>query len=243
MSTKSAGLAKKMGYSNIRVMLKGAPGWKKSGRMLVASDEFVESGNIILLDVRPGDEAAKGFIPRAVNIPLGELEDAADDFPVRAPVVVYGGEDARRAGRLMASWGIKNVALIDGGLEGYVARGHALTSGEPPEDISWSRKLGENEVAPETFLAVAGGKAGDSVILDVRTPEEAAGGRFPNSIAIPLDELEKRLDLLPRNKTIIAHCSTGARAEIAQAVLAKKGFTCKFLVADVRCENGECDVE
>jgi len=244
MSTKSAGLAKKLGYTNVRVMLKGVPGWKKTGHMVVASDDFIQKGNIILVDLRDEATAAKGFIPRAVNIPLDELEDAADDFPLKAPVVVYGnGDDDKEAYKLIASWGLKDVALIDGGLEGYIKRGHKLEKGEPEIEISWTRKLSKGEVAIEEFLKAAEGKEDDAIVLDVRTPEEAAGGHFPNAISIPLDELEKKLDALPKDKKIYAHCTTGARAEMAQALLTKEGFTCKHLVADVKCEEGEGEVE
>ena len=70
MSSKSAGLAAKMGYTNIKVMLKGAPGWKKSGNMVVASTGFINNGNLVLVDLRSKKDAAAAHIPRAVNIPL-----------------------------------------------------------------------------------------------------------------------------------------------------------------------------
>jgi ArsR family transcriptional regulator len=43
-------------------------------------------------------------------------------------------------------------------------------------------------------------------VLDVRLPDEFARGHLPNARNIPLDELEQRLDELPREKEIVAYC-------------------------------------
>ena len=52
MSTDNAGLAKELGYTNIRVFLAGEPAWSDEGYPVYASNEFVEKGNIVLLDLR-----------------------------------------------------------------------------------------------------------------------------------------------------------------------------------------------
>jgi len=71
---------------------------------------------------------------------------------------------------------------------------------------------------------------------------EAGSGRsaFKNSIAIPLDEIEKRVKELPKDKELLIHCSTGARAEMAKAALDKAGLKSRVLIADVECEQGKC---
>lgn len=244
LSTESAGLAKKMGHTNVRVMLKGAPGWKKSGRALVASDTFVKEGNMVLVDLRSPEDAAKGHIKGAVNIPVATLADS-DEFPIKAPVVLYGGADEiKQAAKTLSGWGIKKVSQVDGGLEGFTSRGNQLVSGDAATEITWVRKLGKNEVGSEEFLKVVESAVADKAILDVRTADEAAKGKFASAIAMPLDALEKRLAELPKDKELLVHCSTGARAEMAQAILEKQGFKSRFLVADVECEAvGQCTVE
>lgn len=244
MSTKSAGLAKKMGYTNVKVLLQGEPAWKKAGHDMIASDTFVQTGNIVLLDVRTPSEVKEGHIPRAVNIPMAALEDAQEDFPRRktAPIVVSGNTtDAGKAITIIRGWGYKKVSLIAGGLEGYVARGGELTTGPAPGEIVWKRKPGEGEVTAEEFMRAAAGKP-EQVILDVRTPDEAANGRFNNSIHIPLDEIESRLAELPKDKEILAHCTTGARAQMAAQALQKAGLKSRFVVANVECESGACEL-
>jgi rhodanese-related sulfurtransferase len=44
------------------------------------------------------------------------------------------------------------------------------------------------------------------VLLDVRPEVEYQAGHLPGAISIPLDELERRLDELPKSKTIVAYC-------------------------------------
>ena len=215
--------------------------------LLIQFREYVQKysvyANIILLDVRPEAEVANGHIPRAVNIPLAAMVDAEEDFPVKAPVVVYGnGDEAGQAYKMLSKWGLKTVALVEGGLEGYVSRGHQLTKDKAESEITWVRQLGKTEVAAAEFLEAA--KSGTAVILDVRTPDETASGKFENALTIPLDTLEAKIAELPKDKEILVHCSTGARAEMAQQLLTKNGLKARFLMADVTCESvGSCTVE
>jgi len=247
MSTESAGLAAKMGYKNIKVMLQGTPGWKKSGRQLVAGHDFVTKGNIVLIDLRPAAEARESHIPRAVNIPLAELANAEDDFPENptAPIVLYGkGDDGEKGAKIVKSWGFKAIALVDGGLAGYVAAGHQPARDRQPEtEIVWIRKPGDGEVLLEEFRQAMDNQKPGQVILDVRTNDEVKEGKLTGAIAIPLDELEARMAELPKDKEILVHCTTGARAEMAHGALKKAGLTSRFLVAEVECEDGACTLE
>lgn len=44
------------------------------------------------------------------------------------------------------------------------------------------------------------------LLIDVRPEEEYNAGHIPNAVSIPLAQLKKRLNELPKNKTIIAYC-------------------------------------
>jgi adenylyltransferase/sulfurtransferase len=65
----------------------------------------------------------------------------------------------------------------------------------------------------------------DFLLLDVREPYEYDIARIPRSKLIPLGELEKRLDELPRDIPIAVHCKTGARSARAVGLLRKSGFS------------------
>lgn len=44
------------------------------------------------------------------------------------------------------------------------------------------------------------------MLIDVRPEDEYNAGHIPNAVSIPLAQLKKRLNELPKNKTIIAYC-------------------------------------
>jgi DNA-binding transcriptional ArsR family regulator len=47
---------------------------------------------------------------------------------------------------------------------------------------------------------------GVSIVVDVRPAEEFAAGHLPGAASMPLAELERRIDELPRDREIVAYC-------------------------------------
>ena len=69
-------------------------------------------------------------------------------------------------------------------------------------------------------------KRGKAVLVDVRPAMEFAHGHVAGAISIPIDELERRVEELPRNKRIVAYCR-GAYclfADEAVLLLRKRGY-------------------
>ncbi len=62
-------------------------------------------------------------------------------------------------------------------------------------------------------------------ILDVRTQEEYNAGHIRNSTLIPVQDLSKRLNEVPRDRNILVYCKTGGRSTAASELLANNGFT------------------
>jgi rhodanese-related sulfurtransferase len=241
MSPNSAAMAKKMGYTNLHVMVQGIPGWKKAGKSVTASEKFVKTDNIVLVDLRSKEEYEAGHIPRAHNIPMASLAAKEDGFPTKAPTVVYANSfvEAQKGYNMIKKWGVKTISIWPGGEKSWAAKGNKLAKGATPAAITWVRQMGKNEVSLAEFKKAMDGSA-TQVILDVRTKDEVQTGAFKNSISIPLDEIEKRIGELPKGKEMLVHCSTGARAEMAKAALDKAGLKSRVLIADVECEQGKC---
>ena len=61
-------------------------------------------------------------------------------------------------------------------------------------------------------------------ILDVREPHEFEICRIPNSVLIPLAEVEKRVHELERSSEIVVHCKAGGRSAKAVKFLKEAGF-------------------
>jgi uncharacterized membrane protein YdjX (TVP38/TMEM64 family)/rhodanese-related sulfurtransferase len=112
----------------IRQFRATAPVWIESDelqRRLTAGDP------VMLLDVRQPDEftSPPGHLPGAVNVPLAEVAGRAPDLAQRQqPIVVVCKTDrrsARAAAELLAA-GLKDVAVLRGGTDGWHQRGLAL---------------------------------------------------------------------------------------------------------------------
>ncbi|MFC4117701.1 MBL fold metallo-hydrolase [Nonomuraea zeae] len=77
-----------------------------------------------------------------------------------------------------------------------------------------------------TFADLAAALAGDApeVILDVRLSNEWRAGHIDGATHLPLPDLERRIDELPRG-TVWVHCGSGYRATVAASLLARAGRT------------------
>jgi rhodanese-related sulfurtransferase len=63
------------------------------------------------------------------------------------------------------------------------------------------------------------------LIIDVRNRDEFNVEHIRRAKNIPLDQLEKRMGKLPRDKDILVYCQTGARSVRAVRKLEVAGFT------------------
>lgn len=77
-------------------------------------------------------------------------------------------------------------------------------------------------LAPDELKALLA--AGDTVLLDVRMPEEIGIGSLPGSINIPLNELPARIGELNPEAAIAVLCHHGVRSEMGGRLLERNGF-------------------
>ncbi len=66
--------------------------------------------------------------------------------------------------------------------------------------------------------------ASGAVALDVRSAAEVACGTIDGALAIPLPELRRRLDEVPRDRTVVVFCKVGLRGYVAQRILRQNGI-------------------
>ena len=64
----------------------------------------------------------------------------------------------------------------------------------------------------------------EAILIDVRTPSEYRDGNIPDVANIPLDELEKRMGEIPKDKKTVLICHTGNRSAQGTKLLRSKGF-------------------
>lgn len=78
--------------------------------------------------------------------------------------------------------------------------------------------------------------SGAIVLVDVRPREEYQAGHIAGALCMPLDELEQRLESLPRDQEIVAYCRGPYCIMAAEAVeqLRAKGFRASHMEEGVR---------
>lgn len=67
-------------------------------------------------------------------------------------------------------------------------------------------------------------RAAGAFILDVRQPEEWVEGHIPGATLIPLDELQSRVNELPKDQEIVVVCRSGNRSAEGRDILRAAGF-------------------
>jgi rhodanese-related sulfurtransferase len=70
-------------------------------------------------------------------------------------------------------------------------------------------------------------KKKNSVLLDVRTPEEYREGHLPGAILIDVmqpEEFKKRVSVLDKRKRFLVYCRSGKRSNTAKLIMKGLGF-------------------
>lgn len=64
----------------------------------------------------------------------------------------------------------------------------------------------------------------DGQLIDVREPDEVAGGSLPGAVNIPLGDLPGRIGELDPSRRVVLLCRSGGRSGQAAEFLAGSGF-------------------
>jgi rhodanese-related sulfurtransferase len=246
MSPFSARAAEKLGYTNIRVLSSGLPGWKKAKGLVVLPKNGLkkmihEDDSYVLIDLRSKEAASAGHIKGAVSLPEADLAAAKDTFPQdkSAPVILYNDDQASQESfGLIRGWGYKNASVLDGGAKNWDGK---FFPGEPASEIVYIKKLKPGQITVEEFQQIASAKPADKIILDVR--DSGSEGTIPGAVTIPLGQLADSLGDLPKDKEYIVHCNTGIMAGMALKTLQDNGYQARYLDAVVQVSpDGSFDV-
>jgi thiosulfate/3-mercaptopyruvate sulfurtransferase len=250
------------GYTHPELLVRPAP----------LAEEVRRTGGAprpLLIDLRPAEQFAAGHLPGAVHLDLFGLSLVdTDPAPLRAflwiiehlfasrgvsadrPVVVYDEQSGIRAARgfwFLELFGHPSVRVLDGGYEGWVRAGHAVTSvAEAPVPTEWHGERRTDVLA--TWKDVYESLAREDVArLDTRTDEEytgtlvraARGGAIPGAIHIewtrnldetgafkPAAELRAMYEdagITP-DRDVVTYCQGGYRGAHAYLALRLLGY-------------------
>ena len=168
-----------------------------------------------VIDARPSDVVAAGYLPGTLHIPAGGsfvtwagwLLPYDDDLFL----IARDTDDATVAElvRQLALIGLDRVAGVfdAGALARAAAAGATL---EPVPQLT--------PAALATRLV-----AGEVHVLDVRHDAEWDSGHIAGATHIPLGHLEARLADVPTGRPLVVHCQAGTRSAIAVSLLRRLG--------------------
>jgi thiosulfate/3-mercaptopyruvate sulfurtransferase len=174
----------------------------------------LENPNLIVLDIRNGEQYKKGHIPGSFNVPLSlwavsrngltlELppDDALRDLigksgitPDSKIVVVnrvdtdFSRADMTRVAWTVAVAGVQKVAVLDGGYNRWIRDKKSVSSEiANPKSGIYSGKMNLSLFASKNHVL---SKIGKSIIVDTRVPEEYFGiapipGHIRGSVNLP----------------------------------------------------------
>ena len=131
---------------------------------------------------------------------------------------------------------IKFKATIDDLAELELAYAPPFLSAKSPANmLGFIGQNIEDDLSEQVFMEdLKNYNEKENIILDVREELELIGGKFDNSINIPLSELRKRYNELPKDKEIWTYCAVGLRGYIASRFLSQKGYKVKNLAGGIK---------
>ena len=203
-------------------------------------DAWIAEKSPVVLDLRDAFVRSEAFIQDSLHIPLTLLPRRMDQLDPARPLLLVSddGKKAHQVLRRLVQAGFSEVMNASGG---YISlERHARSVGfssldvglfEPEDKLSAAESNPNSPASASTPASAqdplsAALSAGGPVVVDVRTPEEFAGGAYPDALNIPLDELGGRIsEFGDPDREIVVYCASGARSAYAQRLLMQAGYT------------------
>ena len=172
-----------------------------------------ESGALVL-DTRDAEAFSRGFIPNSINIGLkGSFAQWVGEMvpDVKQPILLVTdpGKEEEAITRLSRVGFDNTLGYLKGGFAAWKKAGRDVET------------LGRITVA-DLEKAVKEGQA--PLVIDVRKKSEFDSEHLIDAINIPLNEINRHLAEIPRDKPFVLHCQGGYRSMIAASILKQRGW-------------------
>jgi rhodanese-related sulfurtransferase len=249
LSPTAAMKTKSLGYENVRIYIGGYPDWVASGAYGITEPAWLQQAIAkdiphVLIDLRDPGEAAGGHINGAVAIPADRLAAGKDMFPPqkKAPIILYG-PGAEQAAKEIRSWGYKLVQVLNSTYSDWETAGNPVQAGPGSQKIAYQPRPAPGTITPAEFKKMSEQHFADAILVDVRNPDEFAGGTIHGAVNIPADLIGRELDRLPADKELVLFCNTGVRAGMAHTALSSSGRKSRYLDATIAFNDNSFEIE
>jgi len=270
-SPKVAGMLQKKGFKNVKLYQAGEPQWKKktySEVDTVVVRSVMKKNSAVLIDARPYKKYLQATIPGSMAVPDTDMDKLLGKLPADKNMKIitfcggYGCGKSHKVAKKLLKMGYKNVAVYAGGLPQWKKDGMRTTGSAAKKAQKMAKKAmpmsgdikkgaDEGTVDGEWFKKlVLANKVPSSVqLVDVIPPEDFKNGHLPNAVNIYAEELSAKalFAKLPKNKTVVFNCTSGARALEAWMKLKDNKFAVAnayYFDANINCnKNMKCKIE
>jgi NADPH-dependent 2,4-dienoyl-CoA reductase/sulfur reductase-like enzyme/rhodanese-related sulfurtransferase len=160
-----------------------------------------------------------GYYPGAEPMILKLVYDPGDGRVLGAQAVGGAGVDKRIdvvATALHFRGTIDDLAGLD--------LAYAPQFGSAKDPLHIAAFVAQNQRAGRVCQVAPGEPIPEGQLVDVRNPDEFAGGTLPGAINIPLPKLRAHLDKLDRTRPVVVFCQVGQRGYNAARILMQSGF-------------------
>ncbi|QDV26520.1 MBL fold metallo-hydrolase [Aureliella helgolandensis] len=170
---------------------------------------------VTVIDTRSMTAFGGGHVPGSINI--GDRPEMSAwigqmfDLDQRLLLIVDSDKDVDRIQRLIVRSGHTHFAgYLAGGMKAWQDGGFPMQRLEqmPVQEL---RECQASRTGP--------------TILDVRSPEEWAGGHVPDAEHYFVADMRERITGLDKNQHYATYCASGYRASIASSLMKSRGFT------------------
>ena len=215
------GLTTPPGYfpKNVLLNLKGYESLDKvieKAKKPLNPNDFETLANVsgaLILDTRNANDFANGFISNSINIGIDGsfamwVGEMIFDINQAILLVTEPGREEECMIRLSRVGYDNTIGYLEGGFASWKQAGK--------ETDSLKRITGQEL---EEML-----KTLDLPLFDVRKKSEFDSEHLLNSVNIPLNQLNTKLDSFPKDKSFVIYCAGGYRSMIAASILKQRGF-------------------
>lgn len=192
--------------------------WDSADAPTLTFSQASEAGGkgAVLLDARDAVDHAAGHLRGSISVPLdgrfaetvGMLLQPDQDVVIIAPA----GHEAEVVTRL-ARIGFDRVV------------GHLPDIERVLTEVDDSCVGHASRLTPTALDAAVTDATTRLVLVDVRNPGEVEGGDIRGARHLPLAELRRRLEEVPRETAVVLYCASGWRSGVAASYLLSRGYS------------------
>ncbi len=196
------------GYESLdRVMDRGMRALNAGDFEVVANEELP-----LVLDTRPAEVFAKGFIPNSVNIGLDSnfamwVGEMVPDIKQAILLVTEPGKEEESIIRLSRVGYDNTIGFLQGGFDAWKAAGKEVDTVDRIDAPEFAKRY-----------------ATKPIVIDVRKKSEFDSEHVVDAINVPLNQISQQLAQFPKDKPFILHCAGGYRSMIAASILKQRGW-------------------